>query len=362
MTVKKYLSEYPELVKEWHPTKNGDLTPEDFTHGSQQKVWWRCPKGHSYYSVIHGRTKKKQPHGCPHCQHQSSDSEIRILAELKWFFDEVNSRYKVDGVEIDVYLPNQKLGIEFDGKYWHRDREGRDLRKNKFLLSRGINLIRVRHHPLKPLSDNDVIIRNNLIVKKDLDEVLKKLFPLVDSALKGKINAYIDKPSFVNEELFKKYRSYFPSPFPEKSLLNTHPLLSAEWDYEKNYPLRPENFTYGNENKFWWLCPKGHSYETVLKYRTNINSPTGCPYCVGKKVGKDNNLFSMFPEIAKEWHPTKNRDLTPKDVTYGSNTKVWWICDKGHDWETTPNQRTKPSGSGCPYCSGRNSLNYDLFK
>ena len=356
------LSSYPHLVKEWHPTKNGELTPNDFTHGSGKKVWWRCPIGHSYYSRINARTNKKQQHGCPSCRLHSSDSEIRILSELKWFFDEVNGRYKFEGVEIDIYLPKIKLGIEFDGSYWHRDKEEGDLRKNKFLNSHDIHLIRVRHHPLKPLSENDVIVRNNLIVKKDLDEILKKLYPFVDNATKEKINDYYDKPSFVNEELFKKYRSYFPSPFPEKSLLNTHPLLSAEWDYEKNYPLRPENFTYGNENKFWWLCPKGHSYETVLKYRTNINSPTGCPYCVGKKVGEDNNLLSMFPEIAKEWHPTKNGDLTPKDVTYGSNKKVWWLCNKRHDWETTPNQRTKPSGSSCPYCVGRKSLNYDFWK
>ena len=43
--MKKYLSLYPELVKEWHPTKNGDWQPQDFTHKSGKKVWWKCPKG-----------------------------------------------------------------------------------------------------------------------------------------------------------------------------------------------------------------------------------------------------------------------------------------------------------------------------
>lgn len=28
---------HPELAKEWHPTKNGILTPDDFTYGSQKK-------------------------------------------------------------------------------------------------------------------------------------------------------------------------------------------------------------------------------------------------------------------------------------------------------------------------------------
>ena len=56
--MKKLLSEYPELLREWHPTKNGELKPEDFTHGSGEKVWWLCPKGHDYDAVIGSRTNK----------------------------------------------------------------------------------------------------------------------------------------------------------------------------------------------------------------------------------------------------------------------------------------------------------------
>ena len=358
--MKKLLSSYPHLVKEWHPTKNGELTPKDFTHGSNKKVWWLCPNGHSYYTAIRIRTVK-HTHGCPKCTNQSSEPEIRILSELKWFFDEVKSRYKVEGVEIDIFLPSFNIGIEYDGKYWHKDKEDSDLRKNKFLLSQDIRLIRVRNHPLKPLSENDVVVSNNSLDKKDLDEILKKIYPFIDNNTKEKITSYFDKSSFVNEELFKKYRSYFPSPFPENSLLETHPELSEEWDYDKNYPLRPENYSYGSEKKLWWLCPKGHSYDSVIKSRTCKNQH-GCPYCVGKKVGEDNNLLAKFPDIAKDWHPTKNGELTPSQLTFGSNKKVWWLCNKGHDWETTPNQRTKPSGSSCPYCVGRKSLNYDFWK
>ena len=116
----------------------------------------------------------------------------------------------------------------------------------------------------------------------DLNKILEKIAPFTDSSIKEKINSYLLKSSFVNEELFKKYRSYFPSPFPEHSLLKTHPFPSSEWDYDKNYPLRPENFTFGSDNKPWWLCPKGHSYDAAIKNRTNKNAPTGCPYCSGR--------------------------------------------------------------------------------
>ena len=36
---KKYVSDYPDLAAEWHPTKNGEKLPEDFLHGSNKKVW-----------------------------------------------------------------------------------------------------------------------------------------------------------------------------------------------------------------------------------------------------------------------------------------------------------------------------------
>jgi very-short-patch-repair endonuclease len=273
---------FPEIAKEWHPTMNGELTPEDFTHGSTKKVWWQCPKGHHHESAIKDRTIKRS--GCPYCSNQSSEPEIRILSELKWFFEEVNNRYKVNGVEIDIFLPNLNIGIEYDGNYWHKDKEDIDLEKNEFLLSKDIHLIRVRQHPLKPLSKNDVIVSNEVLDKTDLDEILKKIVPFIDNNIKEKITDYFDKLSFVNDELFNKYRSYFPSPIPDNSLLKTHPLLNEEWDYEKNYPLRPENFSYGSHQKIWWLCPESHSYSSVIKERTNKNKPTGCPYCAGKKT------------------------------------------------------------------------------
>ena len=79
-----------------------------------------------------------------------------------------------------------------------------------------------------------------------------------------------------------KYRSYFPSPFPENSLLKTHPLISSEWDYDKNYPLRPENFSHGSNNRIWWLCPKGHSYESPIVNRARAK--LSCDYCSGRKT------------------------------------------------------------------------------
>ena len=61
---KKYVSDYPNLVAEWHPSKNNGLSPDDYLHGSNMKVWWQCKHGHEWEASIGKRTIGR---GCPHC-------------------------------------------------------------------------------------------------------------------------------------------------------------------------------------------------------------------------------------------------------------------------------------------------------
>ena len=202
------LSSYSHLVKEWHPTKNGDLTPNDFTHGTRKKVWWLCPKKHSYFSNVINRTTNNA--GCPYCS-------------------------------------GKKVGD---------------------------------------------------------DNSLAALFPDI----------------------------------------------AKEWHPVKNVELKPNEVTYGSKKKVWWLCNKKHSYYASIQHRTT--NKAGCPYCFGKMATKDNNLLALYPNIAKEWHPTKNQELLAKNALPKSNKKVWWLCPKGHNYDATIASRTHMQ-TGCPYCSGK---------
>ena len=72
-------------------------------------------------------------------------------------------------------------------------------------------------------------------------------------------------------------------------------------------------------------------------------------------------LAETHPELAKQWHPTKNGLLDPTQPVKGAE-KIWWKCYKAedHEWNTTIFSRTK-NKSGCPYCSGNlPSKNYNL--
>tara|TARA_B100002003_G_C13687805_1_gene346897 strand:- start:95 stop:469 length:375 start_codon:yes stop_codon:yes gene_type:complete len=66
-------------------------------------------------------------------------------------------------------------------------------------------------------------------------------------------------------------------------------------------------------------------------------------------LSSDHDLAVKNPELIEEWHPTRNGDLTPDQVTPGSNRKVWWRCSRGHEWKAVVNDRTR--GTGCPFCN-----------
>lgn len=129
-------------------------------------------------------------------------------------------------------------------------------------------------------------------------------------------------------------------------LASLYPEISVEWNYEKNGPLTPDTVTTHSRRKVWWRCSLGHEWETTVDSRTR---GTGCPICSGKKALKGyNDLATKFPEIAKEWHPTKNSPLTPDNVLPHSSKKVWWLCKNGHEWQAVIGKRV--NGSKCPKC------------
>ena len=142
---------------------------------------------------------------------------------------------------------------------------------------------------------------------------------------------------------------------PGENDLNTlFPHLAKEWNTAKNGNLAPEQVMPWSRRKVWWVCKKGHEWEASLTARTR--NGTGCPYCARRHViPGENDLSSCYPEIASQWHPAKNGTLKPESLLSSSNQKVWWICEKGHEWQATIFARTRDS-SGCPYCTGRKVL------
>lgn len=141
----------------------------------------------------------------------------------------------------------------------------------------------------------------------------------------------------------------------DNNITITHPNISKEWHFEKNYPLNPNEFLYGSEKKVWWLCNLGHEWELKINKRTIRNQ--NCLICSNRKVNSDYNLQKMYPDISKQWDFDKNIGKYPYQFLPNSNVRVWWKCNFGddHEWECTINNRV--AGNNCPICSGKKVAN-----
>lgn len=105
-----------------------------------------------------------------------------------------------------------------------------------------------------------------------------------------------------------------------------------------------------NKKKLKWKCLKEKCGEIFEATWGNIISNKGCSYCAGKQVGLSNCLATNNPELAAEWHPTKNGELTPYDVTLNSGQYIWWECKEcGHEWVVRVADRN--NGTNCPKCN-----------
>ena len=134
----------------------------------------------------------------------------------------------------------------------------------------------------------------------------------------------------------------------DNCLQTLNPELVKQWHPTKNGALTPMNVTQFSGRKVWWICDKKHEWRADIHHRAH---GTGCPYCSGNAVCQDNCLQTKNPKLSKQWHSKKNGRLTPKDITPGSNKKVWWICENEHEWQAIVNNRVK--GTKCPICSKR---------
>lgn len=325
-----------DLAKEWHPVKNGKLTPQNTGPGSPKRVWWQCVKGHEWRVKVVSRTFFKT--GCPHCSAELRTSfQEQAIYHYMSRVTEAENRNLEFGKEIDVYLPRYRIGIEHNGDYFHSDRE-RDKRKVEYLKAKGIRLIRIYASNHISVSDDVIEYEYNCYDYNSLEWAINKAFELVQLNAPP-INISLDEATI---------RSGYIDMIKKNSLAVCYPALAQEWHPTKNEKLNPMYVAKRSNQHAWWLGECGHEWNATINSRVNGNS---CPYCSNRKVLNGfNDLATTHPNLAKEWHPTKNGSLSPKAISYGSGKTVWWICENGHEWKASPNRRTS-KGCGCSVCS-----------
>ena len=407
---------HPRLCQEWNYKRNDGMTPDDFSFGSNQKVWWICNQGHEWEATISSRVKGAR---CPKCNAgmRTSLPEKAIVFYLKKYGFELieNARiFENNYRDVDVFLPVENTAIEYDGEYWHQSGK-KDIDKTKLCKKNDITLIRIREPKIGFLNDGYSIEHLTEVPKNDLRYINESIewllqllgqesFDIDSNRDMPQIKAMIKK-TYEEESFGKMYpdiaiewdddknQGLSPNDVSKSSgirvwwnckyghswqdtiahrisgrscpycsgrrtlsgfndLQTKYPEISNEWDYQKNKGLRPDSISCRNGRKVWWICPKGHSYSATVAHRTEDN--TGCPFCANQKVLiAYNDLFSKNSQVASEWNYEKNKGLLPTDVVVNSNKKVWWKCKScGNEWQASISSRTI-SNHGCPVCSSR---------
>jgi hypothetical protein len=131
------------------------------------------------------------------------------------------------------------------------------------------------------------------------------------------------------------------------------PDLAAQWHPTRNGGLHPRDVSHGSGRKIWWKCPRGPDHEWRASANNRVAGRTGCPFCAGRLPSVTNSLAALRPDLALQWHPTRNRDMGPDRVVAGSERRCWWRCPLGadHEWCASPHARLRNEG-GCPFCLG----------
>ena len=95
--------------------------------------------------------------------------------------------------------------------------------------------------------------------------------------------------------------------------------------------------------------------ENAKSWNNNHTLDLSSSTSAAKKIEETdlNDLATLEPEVAREWHPTLNGALTPDKVTAGSHRRVWWQCANGHVWKALIYSRAGVQKCGCPVCAGK---------
>lgn len=296
-------STHPEIALEFDIKKNHPLTPKDISAGVGKKMWWTCSNGHSYQAQVYSRTKQQT--GCPLC--------ARINAK-----ERAAKTHLIDGVN-DLATCFPELAIEFDeiknAPLTANKIAGKSNKKVWWLCSEGHSY---QSTPNRRSSQNNGCPycsgRRVIVGKTDLATTHPELalefdisrnYPLTpEQVSKGSSRkvwwkcgqGHFYESTIVSRTNMKSGCPYCSSIVKRiepgfNDFETTCPDLAAEFDYERNYPLTPKDFTKGSNIKVWWICSNGHSYNSLVSNRTNLKH--GCPICARNSASERQYQISL---------------------------------------------------------------------
>ena len=326
----------PALVDEWNYEKNGEFRPENIMANSVKKVWWKCVKGHEWQAKIDNRNRGAI---CPYC----------------------SGRYAIQG-ENDLQTVNSILANE-----WNYEKNG------------GLTPLDVKSNSGKKVWwkckkghewQATIAHRNNGNGCPICGSERKTSFP--EYALVFYLKKHGLDPIHLYRGHGYELDIYIPS---IRTAIEYDGYLwhknRAPQELEKNRKCKRDGITLFrlregllplNDSSIDFIVQKNQKdLSTVLKdvleriikasVDVNLERDSAAIDNLREFAEKDCSILLFNPNIAVEWNYERNGKTKPENFAANSHKKVWWICEKEHEWQATIASRNY--GSGCPYCSGK---------
>jgi Zn finger protein HypA/HybF involved in hydrogenase expression len=276
---------HPIIASEFNVEKN-QISPTEITAAGNSRYWWKCEKcEHEWETKVDHRVRLGS--GCPCCTNQVIHSDGR------------NSLSNI----------NPKLAKE-----WHPTKNGKK-------------------------TPDDVVEGTGIRIWWVCSTCTHEWRTRAAQRVKG-----TGCPACAGKAVHMDGRNSFENLLPE---------LVIEWHPTKNENITPATTLVGSSKRVWWVCDCcEHEWKTKVSHRTGIGSD--CPACANLAIHIHglNSIAYTRPDLALQWHPTKNGKRTPENTVAGTGKRIWWLCqDCDKEWKVSGSSRTSKSGTGCPSCA-----------
>ncbi|PYC99898.1 hypothetical protein B4U78_013780 [Microbacterium esteraromaticum] len=297
-TVNAFSITHRDVASTWHPTLNGDRTPDDYVAGSERTAWWTCPTHGEYKMLISRRTSGGS---CTFCSRQKVHRDTSLaathpLVAARWH-ESMNGALTPHDV-----LSGSGAKAWFvcaEGHSYHAPIHGQTIGKGcNVCAGKAVNAqnsLRTMYpvlagevHPTK----NDAWNADNVTGKSGRT--------LIWICAEGH-----DWPAMVSVRVQQGTGCPFCSNakvWPGwNDLATTRPDLLSEWDWDANGDTRPTDVTAGTGKRLRWKCSRSHTWEASGRDRRKGSS---CPTCANKRVLAGwNDMATTRPDLVESSAP-----------------------------------------------------------
>lgn len=356
------LKDNPELMRKYDFDKNNDINLNTLTARTSKKIWWKCTEcGNSWYATIASQNDKIK-HGCPYCSGRLVTKGKNDLAsqnpDVLFEWD-----YEKNTIRPDEIHSNSGIKV-----WWKCSECGHSWKQTV-----GNRVYNMSGCPKCNIENV------NSFCEQAVYFYVRKLYP---DAINGDDHLGMELDIFIPSRgvAIEYDGEVWHNNVKKIEIDNRKNMLCINNGIELIRIREPKCKEISDCTIFNRVdSTSNNSLDIVIKelldylYVNNnisVNSTRDTSLILEQFATKKfmNSLAYCYPEIAKEWHPTKNGLLTPEKINKSARYVVWWLGKCGHEWQMPVSARTsKPyfdnkhnktqhKPQGCPYCSGKRIL------